>query len=170
MIEVHSKALNETIEVDRFIGKIDNGRKGPTVIFFGGIHGNECAGVFALKQVFENLDESRVNGTIYGITGNLRALKVGQRFINADLNRIWTEVTLATLASRPDRNAEEEEQIELYEILKEILDTHEPPFYFMDLHTTSSRSLPFITINDAFINRKFSQQFPVPVVLGIEEY
>ncbi|HAB26876.1 MAG TPA: aspartoacylase, partial [Xanthomarina gelatinilytica] len=40
----------------------------------------------------------------------------------------------------------------------------------IDFHTTSSKTLPFITINDALINRKFSQQFPVPVVLGIEEY
>ena len=30
--------------------------------------------------------------------------------------------------------------------------------------------MPFITINDALINRKFSEQFPVPIVLGIEEY
>jgi succinylglutamate desuccinylase len=44
------------------------------------------------------------------------------------------------------------------------------PIYFIDLHTTSSKTLPFITINDALINRKFSHCFPVPVVLGIEEY
>jgi len=40
----------------------------------------------------------------------------------------------------------------------------------VDIHTTSSKSIPFITINDALINRRFSKWFPVPVVLGIEEY
>ena len=40
----------------------------------------------------------------------------------------------------------------------------------MDIHTTSSKTVPFITINDALINRKFSRCFPLPVVLGIEEY
>ncbi len=30
--------------------------------------------------------------------------------------------------------------------------------------------MPFITINDALINREFARLFPVPVILGIEEY
>lgn len=170
MVEVYSKALNKSIEVDRFIGKIENNSEGPTVVFFGGIHGNETAGVFALKHLFENISPDQINGSVYGITGNLRALKSDQRFVNFDLNRIWTEENLAALKHKVDVDTEEKEQFELYEILKDILKNDKPPFYFIDLHTTSSKSLPFITINDAMINRKFSQQFPVPIVLGIEEY
>lgn len=170
MVEVYSKALNKSIEVDRFIGKIENNSEGPTVVFFGGIHGNEAAGVFALKHLFENISPDQINGSVYGITGNLRALKSDQRFVNFDLNRIWTEENLAALKHKADVDTEEKEQFELYEILKDILKNDKPPFYFIDLHTTSSKSLPFITINDAMINRKFSQQFPVPIVLGIEEY
>ena len=170
MVEVYSKALNKAIEVDRFIGKIENKSNGPTVVFFGGIHGNEAAGVFALKHLFKNISPDQINGSVYGITGNLRALKSDQRFVNFDLNRIWTEENLAALKHKVDLDTEEKEQFELYEILKDILKNDKPPFYFLDLHTTSSKSLPFITINDAMINRKFSQQFPVPIVLGIEEY
>ena len=170
MVEVYSKALNKSIEVDRFIGKIENNSEGPTVVFFGGIHGNEAAGVFALKHLFENISPDQISGSVYGITGNLRALKSDQRFVNFDLNRIWTEENLAALKHKVDVDTEEKEQFELYEILKDILKNDKPPFYFIDLHTTSSKSLPFITINDAMINRKFSQQFPVPIVLGIEEY
>jgi len=61
-------------------------------------------------------------------------------------------------------------QKEIYKIIKEIINKNKGPFYFIDIHTTSSKTLPFITINDAIINRKFSKKFPVPIVLGIEEY
>jgi hypothetical protein len=44
------------------------------------------------------------------------------------------------------------------------------PLFFIDLHTTSSASVPFIAINDQLENRKFALHFPVPTVLGIEEY
>ena len=170
MIECYSKALDQAININRYIGKIDNGIEGPTVVIFAGIHGNETAGVFALDEVFKSINKEEVKGALYGITGNLSALKERQRFIDVDLNRIWTEKELIDLENSEFLNQEQHEQKELFEILNHILETHEPPFYFLDLHTTSSRSLPFITINDALINRKFSQQFPVPIVLGIEEY
>lgn len=170
MIECYSKALDQAIEIKRFIGKVDNGAKGPTIVIFAGIHGNETAGVFALNEVFNNINKDEVKGALYGITGNMNALKERQRFIDVDLNRIWTEKELNDLSDLHDLNHEQNEQKELFKIIKSIFENHEPPFYFLDLHTTSSRSLPFITINDALINRKFSQQFPVPIVLGIEEY
>ena len=170
MVEIYSKALNTSILVDRLIGKIKGKPNGPTIVFFGGIHGNETAGVFALKEVFEKIKETQVVGTIYGISGNLKALKTNQRFIDKDLNRVWLKENLNQLENKTNLNNEEGEQQELYRILKHILKEEEGPFYFIDLHTTSSKTLPFITINDALINRKFSSLFPVPVVLGIEEY
>jgi hypothetical protein len=65
---------------------------------------------------------------------------------------------------------EEKELLELFDFLKDIIKTEKGPFYIIDYHTTSSKTLPFITINDSMINRKFAQRFPVPVVLGIEEF
>jgi hypothetical protein len=44
------------------------------------------------------------------------------------------------------------------------------PFYFFDLHNTSSATIPFITVNDSLLNRKFTHQYPIPLILGIEEY
>jgi len=170
MVEIYSKALDSSILIDRLIGKIKGKSKGPTIVFFGGIHGNETAGVFALKEVFEKTKETQVAGTIYGVSGNLKALKTNQRFIDKDLNRVWLKENLSQLENKINPNNEEGEQQELYRILKKILKEEEGPFYFIDLHTTSSKTLPFITINDALINRKFSGLFPVPVVLGIEEY
>jgi succinylglutamate desuccinylase len=170
MVDVYNIALGVTIKVSRIIGKIEGLNPGPTVVFFGGIHGNETSGVFALNEALKKINASEVSGTIYGISGNLRALKKHQRFIEEDLNRLWTKEHIDLIKSKTILNADESELLAILEILNQILETHSPPFYFIDLHTTSSKTLPFITINDALINRKFSKQFPVPIVLGIEEY
>ncbi|MBT8259950.1 MAG: aspartoacylase [Flavobacteriaceae bacterium] len=170
MIDIHNKALQKTITVDRIIKKIEGYSKGPVVVFFSGIHGNETAGVFALYSVLNKINPEDVNGTIYGLTGNIKALKENHRYLKQDLNRIWTVENLEVLESKTKLNPEEEEQVKLFSIIKDIISSYVGPFYFMDLHTTSSRTLPFITINDSIINRKFSQLFPVPIVLGIEEY
>jgi predicted deacylase len=55
MTKVFSKALNETIEVDRIIGEIKGTQPGPTLIFTAGIHGNEPSGIFALHKVLKEV-------------------------------------------------------------------------------------------------------------------
>ncbi|MGK0308675.1 MAG: hypothetical protein ACI8RP_001640 [Urechidicola sp.] len=65
-------------------------------------------------------------------------------------------------------NQEEQEEL-MYEI-KQLLASTKSAICFIDLYTMFIKSLPFITINDALINRKFSSCFSVPIVLGIEEY
>ena len=170
MVEVYNKALDSTISVDRIIGKHTNHKPGPTVVFFGGIHGNETAGVFALEKVFKSINPKNIQGTMYAISGNLKALNAHQRYLEEDLNRMWHYDTINFENSNNKNLNELEEQQELYQLIHHILESETGPFYFIDLHTTSSQSLPFITINDALINRKFSSLFPVPIVLGIEEY
>ena len=171
MVEVYSKALDETIRVNRIISKIQGKEKGPTIIFFGGIHGNEVSGVFALHNVLNRFkaESVEIKGSVYAIAGNLKALKKGKRFIDKDLNRIWTFETIYN-KSEDGFYAEYEEQKELLSLVEDIVYHNNPPFYFIDIHSTSSKSMPFITINDALINRRFSELFPVPIVLGIEEY
>ncbi|WP_298237269.1 succinylglutamate desuccinylase/aspartoacylase family protein [uncultured Algibacter sp.] len=154
----------------RIIKEIHGEEKGPTLVFFGGIHGNEKAGVIALQEVLKNIKPDELNGSIYAISGNLKALEKNQRYINQDLNRLWTRDNINTIKNKNTLNNEEKELLKLLYFLERILKIKSGPFYFFDLHTTSSKTLPFITINDALINRKFSKLFPVPIVLGIEEY
>jgi len=170
MVEVYSKAIDKAVSINRILFEIKGNSKGPTIVFFGGIHGNEPAGIFALKSVLSKLDEKIVNGNIYAISGNLKALEEGKRYIVKDLNRLWTVDGIDRLLQSHRIVSEHQEQIEIYNLLNNIISENKGPFYFIDLHTTSSKTLPFITINDAIINRKFSNQFPVPTVLGIEEY
>ncbi|OUS02358.1 aspartoacylase [Flavobacteriales bacterium 33_180_T64] len=170
MTQVYSKALDKTISTARIIGRLEGKTKGPSIVFFGGIHGNETAGVFALKEVFDQLSSINIQGNAIAVSGNLKALETNQRYIDSDLNRLWTHSNLEAIETSDATNCEQKEQNELFQILKDIISSNTGPFYFIDLHTTSSKTLPFITINDALINRKFSYLFPVPIVLGIEEY
>ncbi|MCF7568722.1 succinylglutamate desuccinylase/aspartoacylase family protein [Sabulilitoribacter arenilitoris] len=170
MIKEENQIIEKPATINRIIGKIKGNKKGSTVVFFGGIHGNEKAGVNALKHVFKKIKSKDVKGTIYGISGNIKALKTNQRFIDEDLNRLWMPLQIETIHKKAQLNNEEQEVVELFKLLQTIFKEESGPFYFIDFHTTSSISLPFITINDALINRKFSKLFPVPIVLGIEEF
>ncbi|MDG1571526.1 succinylglutamate desuccinylase/aspartoacylase family protein [Robiginitalea sp. M366] len=172
---IEHPCAQRTITGERLIGCFHGRVPGPTLICLGGIHGNEPAGVQALDRVCTALKQGNVpweKGHFYAFRGNLEGLRRHVRYIDQDLNRIWRRENIRDIEKRlpGERTCEERELLELHGWIREILSRHTPPFYFLDLHTTSSQTLPFITINDAVINRKFASLFPVPVILGIEEY
>ncbi|MDC8006333.1 succinylglutamate desuccinylase/aspartoacylase family protein [Aureisphaera galaxeae] len=174
MVQLYSKPLDRSIEVQRVIGKVKGSLPGPTIVFLGGIHGNEPAGVFALHQLMDELKSKQISvrGSIYAIAGNLGALRNGKRFEKEDLNRLWSfdQVKQFLNSNGTPLNMDREEQVDLYRCFETILESETGPYYFFDLHTTSSETLPFITVNDNLLNRKFTSQYPVPIILGIEEY
>ncbi|MDN3644192.1 succinylglutamate desuccinylase/aspartoacylase family protein [Lutimonas halocynthiae] len=157
---------------NRVLGSFYGTDNGPTVVIFSGIHGNEKAGVHAAQLVIDKIkrDNVRFIGNLHIILGNINALNKGIRFEDKDLNRVWRNSDIDNLRNETThKNLESREQKDIFLIIQEIL--KEPgPFYFLDLHTTSASSVPFITISDSLNNRKFSANFPIPVVLGIEEY
>ena len=158
---------------NRLMGKFHGAKSSPTVVVIAGIHGNERAGVHAAKNVLEKIKSDKIvfDGNLFFILGNINALNKRIRFEKIDLNRIWRNKNMEDLFnSEEDPIQEVKEQLDIYELIKEILENENGPFYFLDLHTTSSSSVPFITISDSLNNRKFSSNFPIPVVLGIEEY
>lgn len=176
MGKVHSKALKQDIEVQRIIGELGGHQKGPTVIFTAGIHGNEPAGVFALKQMIDLLKpvEHKIRGKIVCISGNLWALEREERFEKYDLNRLWTKERMLHILQNErellGKDQDTLQQLEIYDTIFDVVEKEEGPFFFLDLHTTSSDTMPFLTVNDTLLNRKFSLQFPVPIILGIEEF
>ncbi|QBA65355.1 aspartoacylase [Muriicola soli] len=158
----------------RIIGHVKGKEPGPVLVFFGGVHGNEPSGIQALEHVFKELnrDPLPVKGNIYGIAGNIPALLQKKRYLDRDLNRIWLKEEIREMEEGTPKNvtSEDQQMLAILEVIRDLLTAHQEPFYFIDFHTTSSKTLPFITINDAMINRKFARQFPVPIILGIEEY
>ncbi len=175
MTEVYSKALNKSTQVDRFIGHYQGDSPGPTLMFIGGMHGNEPAGIFALKKVIKHLEKENISfkGNMYAVSGNLNALEKGIRYKKVDLNRLWKRKKVAKIKEKGKAAIKNEEQVEQHQLfltVQNILEMENRPIYFFDLHTTSSKTIPFITVNDSLLNRKFTQQYPVPMIFGIEEF
>lgn len=172
----YSRALDKHFEVERVIGEFHGDEDGPVLVFFGGIHGNESSGVVALMEVMDEIKrlKPKIKGSIYALAGNLNSLAKDQRFEKEDLNRIWTKDRIRKLEKgnfkESDLHEDELEQLELFKIGKEIFKKHAHQVYCIDLHTTSAPTVPFITLNDTLINRDFATKFPVPVIIGIEEF
>lgn len=163
----------ETVPNQRIFGHIKGDGQGPTLVFFGGIHGNEPAGVAALKSVFEALEQKShdLKGEVYALLGNMAAYGAGQRFQEEDLNRIWLPRRVAQLGEgSPAPTADGLEMKKLHRAIHHILDTSAPPFYFYDIHTTSGKTAPFLVVNDSLLNRRYTAHYPLPSILGIEEY
>ncbi|WP_185957356.1 succinylglutamate desuccinylase/aspartoacylase family protein [Gracilimonas mengyeensis] len=148
---------------------------GPVLVIFAGIHGNELAGIYACQRLSKKLSENtdKLEGSVYMISGNREAIKMGYRYINRDLNRIWNEVTEGVKANPElQDDIEWEESLELLQVINTIVDKHKNTHrdvYFCDLHTTSAQSCAFILFNDTLENRRSASVFPVPQILGIEE-
>lgn len=87
------------------------------------------------------------------------------------MNRLWTHEYIRNLKEETSvLQVEQQEQQELLRVITEILNRHKGPFVFVDFHTTSSATKPFITISDSLDNRRLAKAFNIPVVLGIEEF
>lgn len=163
------------LNIKRIRAAVTGKETGPVLIVFAGIHGNETAGIEAIDQLADELDEKNIYGSVYGITGNIRALEEGVRYIDTDLNRLWEKFGTEndfSLSDQLNRTAEFEESLEVKAAIESIIEKHRDNasnFIFVDLHTTSSESCAFILLNDTLANRSLARQFPVPQILGIEE-
>ena len=158
----------------RLLGVHGGDTAGPLVIGIGGMHGNEPAGVLALRQALEALRSAKIpfRGTLAGLSGNRAALARCRRYIDEDFNRAWSRERVRRLRSRPpsaDATSEELEQRELLAALDAQLAQRRGPVVCLDLHTTSAAGAPFVVIGDTLLNRRFAFHLGAPVVLGLEE-
>lgn len=163
--------------VNRILGEFRGNKPGPTIIFVAGIHGNERASVLGLKRAIDELQEKanntrfRFRGNVIALIGNLTGLKRNVRYEKEDLNRLWTLRNVNELQSAGEEASAERQQLsELLQTFEVILKNNEGPFFFVDLHSTSSRTVPHIVISDELANRKLSFKYPLPVILGIESF
>ena len=78
MSKVEIKSFNKKIQIDRVLGNINGKHNSPTVVIFGGIHGNEKAGIYALNRVLQKIEKEKLKfeGKFYAISGNLMLFKI----------------------------------------------------------------------------------------------
>ncbi|REG88306.1 M14 family metallopeptidase [Algoriphagus antarcticus] len=147
---------------------------GSYLLVSGGVHGNEPSGILALQRVFKKLQEEKLTlkGKIVGVAGNIVALKKGARLIDKDLNRVCTLENEKQLQAHNQLDYHEATEFnELLTIVEKLEnEKFNTVFHFMDLHTTSSNTAPYISVNRRENSFAFAKQMPLPVVKGIEKY
>lgn len=155
-------------EDNRIIGTYETGNEGALLFISAGIHGNEPSGVTALKNVFKLLEREKpeIFGKVIGFSGNRTALEKGVRYIDEDLNRTWT---VKNVESQKKNTNEKREMFEIIEILKTYSQNRNSKRYFLDCHTTSSDSPPYISVQVVGENDAWAHRFPVYIIRGFSD-
>lgn len=166
---------NQLVRIGQhLIASIRGERPGPTLLVVCSLHGNEPAGVRAAHRVLNELqrEKSFLRGEVVLLAGNTRALTRRVRYIDTDLNRHWAAENIYAVSSGgriPEPKSEDLELRELLEQFEQASARARGELYFLDLHTTSARGVPFATLGDTLRNRRFALNFPATIVLGLEE-
>lgn len=165
------------MELKRLIGRYTGTEKGPLLIVFGGMHGNEPAGVAALETMFEMLKvepltNPRFNykGRIVGMRGNLRAMRLQQRFIERDLNRQFTVENIQRIqqATAEELDSEDKEVKEILDFVDmEIKDYQPEKIVFLDIHTTTAFGGIFGISTDDEESLRIAVELHAPVITGM---
>ena len=162
---------------NRLLGVYKGKQPGPLLIFNGGMHGNEPAGVRAIELLMKMLEVENITnpgfelmGTVVGILGNQRAFQRKSRFITRDLNRHFTPERLHKIEETPPSRLRAEDK-ELYEWTKEIKKViHQYPAdkrYFIDLHTTTAEGGIFTIPGFGPDSLELAHKLKAPVITGM---
>lgn len=162
---------------NRIIGRFEGEQPGPLLICIGGIHGNEPAGILAMKEVFRLLDKEPASnpkfaykGTVIGIRGNLPAIERKKRFINRDLNRMLIREDIERFRDIPEESLEVEEKECL--ALIAVIEAEQKRYnaettLILDLHTTTAGGGVFSIAAEDEISLSLAKGLHIPVILGI---
>jgi len=157
----------------RLVGSAGKSHGGPLLLATAAIHGNEPAGVHALRRVFAALAEMdlELRGRFVGLIGNRGALLAGQRYRDSDMNRLWSRRKLAELASGDPAvdTAEQKEQRELLAAIEAELAPAPSEVVHVDLHSTSGDSPPFIVQNGDARGLELAHGLGLPVLHGLHK-
>ncbi|MFK8104728.1 MAG: succinylglutamate desuccinylase/aspartoacylase family protein [Saprospiraceae bacterium] len=163
--------------LQRIIGRYTGTEKGPLLICFGGMHGNEPAGILALEAIFKILATEpdrnknfKFKGRILGLRGNLRAMQAKKRFILKDLNRQWTIENVTRIKATPERllEAEDLEIKELLAVIEAEVDGYEPEkLVFLDFHTTTAYGGIFSIPTEDPESLRIAIELHAPVIKGM---
>lgn len=155
----------------RLIGSFDQAKAGTFLVFLGGIHGNEPAGVRALERVFQRLEEIKPDfkGILWGLCGNCRALGDGKRYIDRDLNRLWGTEDIAKIRKKEAAvlQSEEQELLDLLTYFEKAVESPKEELVFVDLHTTSGNGGFFSIITRNSKNRKLAEHLLAPIIFNL---
>lgn len=161
----------------RIITKYIGTKPGPLLIVFGGMHGNEPAGIKAIEMMGKMLEvepitnpDFKYSGSFLGLIGNLKAHRENKRFVNSDLNRSFTAENMKKVIESEESDLRDE-LLEIKQILNEVhlaIDEIKPEkVIVLDLHTTSSFGGIFSIVTDNEESLKIAIELHAPVITGM---
>lgn len=156
----------------RTIGEYTTGTKGPLLFVIGGIHGNELSGVLALRKVMRTLNETAPDafqGKIVGVHGNIAALQQRKRYIDCDLNRLWSEDEIKRVKNLAPaaRKVDEREFLDLLRHIETEFSKDYTDIVLLDLHTTSGPMGLFSIISNFKKNQDLASALHAPVLFDL---
>lgn len=173
MVSINSSSMEESLAIGRVLGKYTQDKKGPALIITAGVHGNEPSGIFAFRKVWQTLTQLNLpmKGELTGLAGNMLALSKNARLIDKDLNRVcFIENEIKLKAGEALGYHESYEFLALIEEFEKVKHEGITDVFFLELHTTSSASQPYISVNRDKGSYIFAKKFPLFIVKGIEDY
>ncbi len=158
----------EEIPPERLLGYYSCGLPGPLVLAVGGIHGNEPNGPRAIRAFVNMLHTQQplISGTFLGLLGNIRASTEHQRYIDKDLNRCFIP-GYVTAANATLLGHEADELREIAQILHRLRHDFED-VCFVDCHTTSAQTIPYLSLNVHPLSIQLANRFPLNNVIGLQ--
>lgn len=163
---------------DRKILDVQSEQKGPLIIVFGGIHGNEHAGLKAMQAVQAAFDQGIAKlkaGRVVGMAGNLPALKRGLRYQDFDMNRIWIKNHVENLKQHGEaaiRCKEDHELLALIRDVQAIEQNHDQQYerIFIDLHSFSAPGGLFSITMPSEKHASLAGVLKAPMIFGVIEH
>lgn len=159
---------------NRIIDKIKGDEKGYEIILIAGMHGNEQAGVRAIKKVMKFIRNNNipVRGNMTALYGNITALEKNVRFIDRDLNRLWTNEFIEIAQNNSDIS-EMKELKELHREIENICNGDYENCIIIDFHSFSTASGIFVipAYNEKSLNlaKDFRVQFIEKLTSDLKE-
>ncbi len=173
LIRINSQHISQPLSVGRVLGKYSKGTGGPALVITAGVHGNEPSGIIAFGRVLQKLKRLNlpIRGELIGLAGNMAALSRNTRMIDKDLNRVCFVENEKKLKAGEDLGYHEGWEFKaLVEEFEKVQHKGVDELFFLELHTTSSASQPYISVNRGTGSLEFARRFPLYIVKGIEDY
>jgi len=142
--------------------RITTDAKGPRVVMFSGVHGDEISGIHAVEKLFFDFftgARTLLNGSLTLSRSNANAIAAERRYLKYNLNRMYKD----EYGPEIDRNEYEYKRAqELKSILREC-------DYFLDLHSAPIAQEPFLIAEQHSID--FFSKLGLPhIIMGWNKF
>jgi succinylglutamate desuccinylase len=167
------------MENARIIGSYSGDTHGALFFVVTTLHGNEPAGEKAVRTLLRLLQEEKNKqpafdfaGKMVGLVANTAAAAKKTRYIDTDMNRIWTTERIAFIDNEPAEKliiSEEREIKGLLDVMRNEIATYKPQqIFLLDLHTTTADGGIFTVVPRSEASEKIAMTLFAPVITGFD--